>query len=513
METKKKTKTREVSVETGKQLEFLKEYYVTRRDKFGVQNKKGETYHAKNRGSYRWLHDNNLISHLEGGETISVLAEEGCVKFFCMDFDTKETAKEDALEMVQLLKNEFRLENNEILVSFSGGKGYHVEIFFEEKQDSKAVYQFYLVLLDKTGKTKSEIEFRPVHNLLIKIPLGVNHKTGNRCNIVSNETMEEIAIDAIYSTKKISTNKMKAIYETISNHEFENEALTGINKKGQKAIKKGTGHTSSGFNGTVTIADAEEILEAGTLLAEGTRHHATLTLTTYLKEQGKSFDETLDIIEGIMVKTFEEKPELIDDAHTIESLMQITENRVAYNYERDYRLKWRNDEIRLNKKDIEYTFLVKEMVLRRLIFAFILHTKTYGTKEDGTLEFSLKSFAEMYGVDKNGDRLMKKIRKLELLGIVSVVSSNQLLPKEKWLTRINKDGKTEAIPTKMPNRYKFNLLLQDNIEDELFKDVTTKDYEEIVSKFIDYPTLRKNISKDQWQKMFRIHYTGGNENA
>src|SRR5699024_1888135 len=65
-----------------------------------------------------------------------------------------------------------------ITVSFSGSKGYHVELFFDEAIQWQALEPFYKEVLLKLGKTKKEIELRPTGNGL-KLPLSTHRKTDN----------------------------------------------------------------------------------------------------------------------------------------------------------------------------------------------------------------------------------------------------------------------------------------------------------------------------------------------
>lgn len=501
-----RTLTRE---EREKRRNFLIEYYIDRRNVFGLMlatgEQKGKTVHANNRHTKqpRPLTDKVIDEHLDGGHALSIKSrEDGSIKFVTMDFDTKDDAKSDALQVVRILREEFRLADNCILTSFSGGKGYHVDLFFEEHQDGAKVYAFYLTLLDRIGRTTKQVEFRPTPTVLVKLPLGKHHGADRWCEIVDNDKLETTDTGRIYSIEKINNAKMAEIYAITDAYTFVHTE----NKEREKSVKK-TGkiasHKSSGFAGTVTVAEAEQILETGTLLAEGTRHAATLTMTTILKENGYTEDETMGIILDIMERTFIEKRELLDDTHTLESVQAVTRNRVTYNYSRNYRTKWRKESIKLNAQDLMHTFQVKDMTLRRIIFALILHVKYFDTKADGTIEFSIKKFAEMFGTDSNNNRMIKKLRTLEDYGILTIVSSNKMLPVSQWRTV---DGK--KMPTSAPNRYRLNLVLFDAEGDESFKDVTIADYERIASKLLGKDAIKKEVSRAQWNRQFRPYFEG-----
>lgn len=135
------------------------------------------------------LDEGIIINHLAGNYAVGTFAGERATKFICIDIDDGDefTVRKVINSMVAM-----GIPEEKIYLSYSGKKGYHVELFFRDYLRNDYARAFYILLIDKSGCNPHKVEFRPTNKQAIKVPLGVHQVTGNRCWYLDKETMEPI---------------------------------------------------------------------------------------------------------------------------------------------------------------------------------------------------------------------------------------------------------------------------------------------------------------------------------
>jgi hypothetical protein len=173
-----------------KVIRRLSELYINERYKYLLLDQGGNYYTKKYPDSNpeekyksRPLLDYNLEYHLKEKYTIGVFAHPRKVKFICFDVDYVdiEKAKQVVTKLIDSL-NSLGIDNDYINVSWSGNKGYHVEIFFVKPMINSVVHNFYKVVLNRAIFSNGEggkVEFRPTKQQGVKLPLGANFKNTN----------------------------------------------------------------------------------------------------------------------------------------------------------------------------------------------------------------------------------------------------------------------------------------------------------------------------------------------
>jgi len=155
-----------------------------------------------------------LINHIKGGITYAGSTGGMPRKFITFDVDsfTNHASRRVTQKLSDTLETEYGVNRKDIHVSYSGSKGYHVELFFSEQIDDEHLRGFYRSVLDRSGlfpeggiTTTLESAFRPAYRVRVeyipssivgvKLPLGIQQKTGKRCWFVDNETMELLEDD------------------------------------------------------------------------------------------------------------------------------------------------------------------------------------------------------------------------------------------------------------------------------------------------------------------------------
>lgn len=130
-----------------------------------------------------------VCGHLNGHYSICVYAGSASSKFVCFDVDD---GNPQTVRTIIDILSKAGFPRDRIYVSTSGGKGFHVEMFFSSlmfTSDLKKVYN-YVCAIGKLDKSK--VEFRPTGGQSIKLPLSIHRKTGNTCWYLDRDTLEPI---------------------------------------------------------------------------------------------------------------------------------------------------------------------------------------------------------------------------------------------------------------------------------------------------------------------------------
>ena len=106
----------------------------------------------------RRLDNRALVAHMKRRLAVGVFAGEKSSKFICFDVDLPDPGAVHAI-MDALVKVGFPKES--LYVSSSGGKGYHIEIFFNRLMSTLVLRKLYEHVIAETGLDPRKVEFRP----------------------------------------------------------------------------------------------------------------------------------------------------------------------------------------------------------------------------------------------------------------------------------------------------------------------------------------------------------------
>ncbi|EFU39324.1 hypothetical protein PVOR_25233 [Paenibacillus vortex V453] len=176
-------------------MEFSEEYlkkiidkmfdlYLIQHKRYLMQFKGGEYKQNRPENPLKRYH---LHKHLKGERTIGTFARTYVTKFLCfdVDFSDLEVAKWVTYKIGNSLD---QLGLHHYYVSFSGKKGYHVELFLDKFIPTERAHQFYLFILRAAGipsHFSGKVEYRPFATQGVKLPLGTHQGTGNFCGFCS----------------------------------------------------------------------------------------------------------------------------------------------------------------------------------------------------------------------------------------------------------------------------------------------------------------------------------------
>jgi len=152
-------------------------------------------YRQKTDGAWRHvkrpLSLSDLEAHLEGDITVGLPSTwSGRSKFLTIDVDMAEA---DNLRRLASCLRELRVPH---LVSFSGSKGYHADLFVKETEATEVAKAGRLlktllsqqgVKLDEVFPTGTGLSGKTPGGANVKLPLGVHRKTGHLCHCLGRD--------------------------------------------------------------------------------------------------------------------------------------------------------------------------------------------------------------------------------------------------------------------------------------------------------------------------------------
>ena len=139
--------------------------------------------------------------HLHGNISLCVFAGPSNTTFLSIDVDIKNP---NVVHKVIDTMVDLGLPRDMIYVSDSGGKGYHVDIFFDKSIYNWMAKELYELIIYFGDLNPRKVEYRPTAKSAIKLPLGVHQKTKRRCWFVDRDTLEPIEdFSYIERTEKI----------------------------------------------------------------------------------------------------------------------------------------------------------------------------------------------------------------------------------------------------------------------------------------------------------------------
>ena len=474
--------------------ERLLELYLVNRSSYIEQyrNKKGEVNYTHHK---RKITLDDLIDHVEQRRTLGVVTDPttGLTNFMAFDVDTKDNAYDDTLELVELLVSYYGIDKEYITVSFSGHKGYHVELFFNETIQWQALKPFYEEVLLKLGKTKKEVELRPSANGL-KLPLSIHRETSNLsllCLFTSDFTElmllnQEESVKCLLNAKQIDLDEFK---------EFVLDEVDTFTIEQSKAIETIEITNDMNFSGRLEgdqVAELESVLEENRLIYPDSRNRISWLLPVYLKQMGYSYEESEKVTLNVLTNTYENYEGFISKDTSYDKVVKevIRLNKQAF--DKNYVIKDALNDVAIYKSDIKRILEIKRLPLKKMALSMLILSKRYAG-DDGVFYASYSTLIKMGNVDKNGT-LKKYMQELEQLGLLEIVSSNVI-----DTVRTKAEGRVISKPNKY--RVHFAEPVTDDDKQELVLSGSQVDLQIVLNYFYTEKELRKALPRRQFESI------------
>ncbi|MEI3606909.1 hypothetical protein SPD48_14490 [Pseudogracilibacillus sp. SE30717A] len=464
-------------------IDKINTLYIQTRSKYLVQFPEGKyitlTYSADNKVTK--FNDSMLSTHLQGGLTYGTFSGGYFSKFMTFDVDCENESMSRwiTLRLVYVLVEEFELNRSDIHVNMSGGKGYHVDLFFSEQVKVEELRKFYQSVLISVGElSEGQIEFRPSWTQGVKLPLGIHQRTGNRCWFVDNETLEPI--ESYEYILGIEPMPSEAITDS-------NIDLTEEQKAEFERVASSTDISVNAIDLSGALQNAAMIIETGRLTASGTRHKTTYTLACFGNSQGWEREEAVDVIMDVLQNT---PREYFSEGSTPEYWLKETNRLVDYVYDNDKTIMGTDRDLTIYKSEILAVLNAGTFRQKQLAYAMLVTSKRFGN----IFYLTIRTAMKMIGTNSR-QTVQNAIKQLIDNGFIKYHRKSEI---DK--ARSREVGHIYYKPSK------FRLAFEEPDEGEESVTVSKdKDMIEVALMLCDEQEIRKYVKRREFDNRWRDH--------
>lgn len=486
-----------------KVLQWINERYITTRKRFIEQytdKDSGEaryiTYNRDNNKKEIVLADYLVKQHLQQKRTIGVFSGEIGSKFisFDVDYEDIDKAQDMALSIIQTLRGEFALREHEILLTFSGSKGYHVEVFFYEMVPNSKLKQFYDLMLRIVEATTIDVELRPTPRQGVKLPLSINRKTGKKCSIIHKEYLYEMEDESLLSTQAIEFSRIESQMEDLL--EFFPEAVKDDNPVDKEKEKK-IQNTNLDFKKVVKADYIEQVLQVGTLIESNSRHNVVLGIASLFNTEGRTLEEAMNTSWEIIERTYYELNHFLDASWTLSTLKKETKRVVTLVFKNGIKLGTKAKPVFLSKEDIMFTLKANSQKEREMLMIMLVHAKKYSNKEE-TFSLTYSQIAR-YGATNNRSRAKKYCESLQEQGLLEIIQSNRFNGRRMLIN--NKE-----IAVKDPNKYKVNYGISSKTNGVKVEDFKVEQLKNLIANVLSKQEIKDTLGIDTYYNHYSKYF-------
>jgi len=348
----------------------------------GYETPKGMVYATKKYGGRGKsacdfpLGPTQFNEHFSGKHPLAIFAHGKESKFFAMDVDTKEHARNDTYLIVETLISA-GISRQHIHVNFSGSKGYHVTLFSDKALPFETWHKLGDYVRYKCEFSGNDVEYRPneTNGHALKLPLTLHPKTkafAGYCNEFLTVLDEQASHDYLNAIEPMDSEELIELIGELDEFERQESPKDAVEVVDNRLFQTSEEKTDS----------AIKLLTDG-LAAPGTRWKAIRnTLIPYIKcEMGCDAEETRDILYGFCEREYEKGRSTTGKEQYEREIDDLIENFYPlvtgiYSVQRD---------IVISREEVEWVVSVIEnggsRASRDLLWALLLMRKTYGGKD------------------------------------------------------------------------------------------------------------------------------------
>ncbi|GLB61789.1 MULTISPECIES: helix-turn-helix domain-containing protein [Bacillaceae] len=279
-------------------VEKMKQLFITVRYKYIKLNEDGSyhTFNIYNNDKHVSLNDGFLKSHILQKSTYGIFCRKIHTKFITFDVDVPfiPEAKKVVLALYESL-NTLGIPTDKIFTSWSGTKGYHVDVYFSEEIPYNSMKVLFNAAVSITynlldGKINGKIELRPTPTKGLKLPLSINHKnrdkSSNVCwyvDVQNNFTTFQ-SFDYFLSIEPMNA---EIVMDLISDLQEDDEEVPNIESESKELDNTALGNLDLSEDTLDSLAD----LYKNGLRKPGTRNAVTCKMAVYLNTLKESKSE------------------------------------------------------------------------------------------------------------------------------------------------------------------------------------------------------------------------------
>jgi len=316
-------------------INLFKEFFKGRTEIFVEQQNDGGYLPVQEK-----LKDGNISNHLAGKNSYGIyLIEPTCNMCWhtVIDIDTKEV---DVLKKIKKATLELGLEQNQILTEFSGNKGYHLWLNFNEAIEAEKARKLGKLIV-VSSRVGGDIEVFPKQDRVrdggygnpIKLPLGIHKLSGNSSYLL-NEQLQKVDDweSCLINIQKISPGQANNILDKFIDNV---SSVSPCNYEKSKTA------------GSEGLPCFKRIMQNG--VSEGKRDDVAFRLAIYLKNHGVVRDLALS---SLITWNKKNNPPL--DNRIIENKINsaFDSGNTSYGCEKEFMKEFCNESCHLRKKQL-----------------------------------------------------------------------------------------------------------------------------------------------------------------
>ncbi|WP_404459302.1 TOTE conflict system archaeo-eukaryotic primase domain-containing protein [Sutcliffiella horikoshii] len=480
-------------------IEKINELFIMVRYQYLIQSSDGSylTLNKHKNEKVYPLTDYVIQRHLDKKTTVGIFSSKDHTKFLCFDVDVKE--KQQAKWTVYRLVNgliEIGIPEEEIHISLSGNKGYHVELYFNHPIKNELAHELYLLTLNKSELLNidyGEVEYRPNGMQQgVKLPLGINFKNKSkpRCWYVDYDKGLKPICNMGYILK-IKQMDVGIIYNILEREQdcFEEKEVKAVEEARGfvEAKHKPLKIYKENIDEQETIEAIENLIDTG-LTKIGTRHNSLFKLARYYRHFGYTQDECKESLLDWMGEQDTRKyttkwDDCIKDIYLI----------VKYVYENEVSITIVGKDLFITYEEMQQLLKMKSKNEKLLAYCLLIHSKRYALG-DGRFYMTFKQMSEASGLCEKTTRTLTN--KLEQSGILYIVERNRQVK--------NEQGKVIK-KEKKPNIYKMNIRCEN--EDKkpynvVYNDINyAESFRDCIHYLFDTTELKRMLPRRQFERL------------
>ena len=332
----------------------------------------GKIFMPKTSSGPAKLTNRAVCQHVNRQIAIGVFAGAHASKFICFDVDLPDPSEVRRLMDAMVF---YGVPRDLIYVSTSGGKGYHVEIFFDGLVYTDRLRTFFDCVVLKAESNPLKVEFRPTNGLSIKLPLSVHFKTGRVCWYLDRDTLQPIEDPAyVLQIQQMAVADFEKVLEILPPRKPfdmpENETVpTRKMKRADLVQMEGDGYPD--------------------LLEPGHRHNTMLSIGMYNRRRGLSQERNREELLAWAARQPEDF--LLQSPAALE---READDIMRWVYSEQFALKAAVDRpVVFTPKDIAYWAEQPNRICRRLMFLLV-----WGGKYWNCCQMSYERIGKFLGV-------------------------------------------------------------------------------------------------------------------
>lgn len=426
--------------------QYLMENYVNQSDTFKFlyyssgKNPKCITMTVTQNSKRQFpLGEGDIRKHLKGHCGIGIYPRyKTQTKLIAFDIDINQKANEkyksidnckEVLELTVAKLFQFGITDEYVLCSFSGGKGYHVDIILDDYIDKDVAEKFQKIVNVEVFSEASfeankgvNTELRGSNNSGYKLPLCYHYLTANKAYLCNEYGVE---IDDLECLNKKTLDA--SIIQDIVDINYEDILLYTELDEVVKNVNMLDIHMAENTSRRERVV---EILENGLTseyvskyTRDNSRHQVLYEVVLYLK-----LIEKLDEAQALAIVTNWVKNQWERDLVDKEILEDIkTTVSSTYNTKKAQYFDVATKDFNITKKHMREVISIdvkhkqKTLALRKLYFILMIHSNYFADSKTNEFYMSYKTMMDMGAVKSDRSLLKRQLDELEALGKITIV--------------------------------------------------------------------------------------------